>query len=65
MCSVHAFCFGDIVAGTGRDLSRNDVNMEAAGELNDNEQAGHDVIGTGRDLSLRMVLNGHGGIAEQ
>ena len=47
-------CFGEIIVGTGRDLSNNDDN--------DNN------IGTGRDLSLRetqMILNEYGKIADQ
>ena len=52
-------CFGDVVVGTGRDLSTN-----AGRDLPTN--TGH--TGTGRDLSVRepqMILNGYGEIAEK
>lgn len=57
-------CFGDIVVGTGRDLSVDDANVGTGSDLFDNETN----IRTGRDLSLRepqMVLNQYGKIAEQ
>ena len=46
-------CFGDVVVGTGRDLSTNagrDLSTNAGRDLSTN--ARH--TGTGRDLSLRV-----------
>src|SRR5665213_2005969 len=72
-------CFGDVVVGTGRDLSLqrdlstntiHNVLSKADDEppLTNNDNNGTDNTGTGRDLSLRepqMILNEYGKIAEQ
>jgi len=74
-------CFGDVVVGTGRDLSTNagrDLSSNTVHNLSTNKRVesqstnnGNTSInntGTGHDLSLRepqMILNDYGIIAEQ
>jgi hypothetical protein len=58
-------CFGDVVVGTGRDLSLHEgVELQ----LTYNSDIGINNTRTGHDLPLRepqMILNGHGEIAEK
>lgn len=61
-------CFGDVVVGTGRDLSVNVNNNNVVGTGRDLSGNDDNVTGTGRDLSLReprMILNEYGKIADR